>query len=217
MGRRNSALASFGWVAIAAVGIAGGFFSARWAGSDDRKAPRHTERSVGREYEVAAPQSTRASPMAIVASASVPTATQGSSRVPAEEQGDATAQDGIDPASWGKRTEERHFEQLRAHEAEPRDDGWARVAESSFRSDMGLVDGGAVLRSVSCRTTTCVARLSFADYETAQNGFAAFLHARFSLNCARSIVLPEPDDKSSPYDASLFLDCEHARVEEAEQ
>jgi hypothetical protein len=64
-----------------------------------------------------------------------------------------------------------------------------------------------------CKTTTCSAALEWPSYDEAMKSYDALLHGDFRANCARGILLPEPEDRTLPYRGRLLLDCENWRAE----
>lgn len=112
-------------------------------------------------------------------------------------------------------TTARHARAIEDHGREPVDIKWARRTESAFRSDLtklGEAHGFSVV-SIDCRTTTCASTLEWPEYGKAVGGWRDIVVARYESNCGKDIVLPEPDDPSHPYRATVVFDCEVARTE----
>jgi len=113
-------------------------------------------------------------------------------------------------------TSARHARDIEDHGREPVDIKWARRTEATFRSELtqlGEAHGFSVV-STDCRTTTCVSTLEWPQYGKAVGGWRDIVVARYETNCGRDIVLPEPDDPSQPYRATVVFDCDTARTED---
>lgn len=107
----------------------------------------------------------------------------------------------------------QHQQQLDRHSREPVDPSWAREAQGSFTSDfVGLAQGQPFeVRGVDCRSTTCVTTLEWPSYAEATQGYALLLQHAYRLDCARTLLLPEPADVTARYQAQLLLDCGNLR------
>jgi hypothetical protein len=103
--------------------------------------------------------------------------------------------------------------QLEAHQREPVDFFWAKEAHTSLAADFApLTRGDAFrVRGIDCRTTTCVATVEWPSYTKATEDYARLLQHPYGLDCARSILLPEPEDPAARYEARLVLDCQNLR------
>jgi len=108
---------------------------------------------------------------------------------------------------------QQHQQQLERHAREPLDASWAREAQGSFSSDFAALTQGQSfqVRGIDCRSTTCVTTLEWPSYAEATQGYALLLQHDYGMDCARSILLPEPADPTGRYQADLFLDCENLR------
>lgn len=108
---------------------------------------------------------------------------------------------------------QRHQQQLDRHAREAIDASWAREAQGAFASDFAALTQGQSfqVRRIDCRSTTCVTTLEWPSYAEATQGYALLLQHSYGMDCARSILLPEPADLSARYQADLFLDCGNLR------
>jgi len=89
------------------------------------------------------------------------------------------------------------------------DSTWAAGAKRSLESELPQ----AVLENtefvgVSCRGRICLANFSWPDYGTAQKESEAVMYGGFSVNCARTIMLPVPVDNDAAYSGTIAFDCE---------
>lgn len=95
-------------------------------------------------------------------------------------------------------------------ETEVVDFSWAPKAEVDLESGLSTLgeEVGFTLLSTVCKTSRCLATVSFTNYEKASTN-ASHLVERVipGLNCAQSITIPEPGNKSASYEAELLLDC----------
>ena len=110
--------------------------------------------------------------------------------------------------------EERAFQTAFASEAV--DQTWAPVAQSKLGAQLIAVGEkkGFRLDRVDCKTTKCVASLSFSDRSKARESLGGILHENYEPNCAVSIRLPDgPRDR--PISAPVSFDCEDSRVSDA--
>ncbi len=107
----------------------------------------------------------------------------------------------------------QHQLQLDRHAREPLDSSWSREAQESFAADFSALTQGQPfqVRGIDCRSTTCVTTLEWPSYAEATQGHALLLQHAYRMDCARSILLPEPSDPTARYQAELFLDCGNLR------
>lgn len=90
---------------------------------------------------------------------------------------------------------------VRAFEREPTDGSWATQWEASLErfalEDFGALDGFSNF-DVECRSSRCVATVTWRDYEaaTARVGDASFVSRGA---CATTTFMPPPDDTSRSY------------------
>ncbi len=87
---------------------------------------------------------------------------------------------------------DRWANDLRDHEREPLDRGWAQTTGQSLSQDVqGLAQqGNFQVLGTDCRTTTCTAKVHWSSYSEATKNYEVLLHADYQANCARGIVLP---------------------------
>jgi hypothetical protein len=102
---------------------------------------------------------------------------------------------------------------LASHSQEPIDGAWARQTEGAFTADLtGLMKKvHGQLDSVDCRSSTCVAGLSFDTYSAARKASFGIVGNRYAENCVKTIFVPQPEDPSSPYQARVLFDCSSTR------
>lgn len=103
--------------------------------------------------------------------------------------------------------EAAHEAALALHRQEPRDAPWAREREQALTGQLtqAAPTVGMEVVGVDCRTTSCVARLRWADMATARGQIAALLDETARVGCARRIQFP--DTGAAPYEAELYLEC----------
>lgn len=108
----------------------------------------------------------------------------------------------------------RFHERLAAHEREPVDQLWAREAQIAYESDLRKVarDAEFHLDHVDCRSTSCVAHVSFASFAAARGSMQSIVLSRWTLNCAKEMNLDPATDGSSEYTTSIYFDCARARA-----
>jgi hypothetical protein len=107
----------------------------------------------------------------------------------------------------------RFHERLEAHGREAIDPSWALEARRAYEGDLrGLAaDNGFTLESVDCRTTSCVADVSFASLAAAKDSMKKIVVSRWTLNCTKAMSLDEANE-SSPYSTSIYFDCANTRT-----
>jgi hypothetical protein len=62
-----------------------------------------------------------------------------------------------------------------------------------------------------CKSKTCSVTVQWTDYGQALSGYASLLHHFYRTSCSQGILLPEPDDRTQPYRATVLYDCAAAR------
>jgi hypothetical protein len=101
--------------------------------------------------------------------------------------------------------------------AEADDPRWSRAATASFRKDFEALGarGRFTVKDIECKTTSCLATLSWGSYSDARRAWRAVLHARTEKNCAREVLVapPEQSQMDAPYDGTVFLDCTEDRAQ----
>jgi len=98
---------------------------------------------------------------------------------------------------------------LQQHASEPIDATWSRSAGSSFTDDLQQIAAAQRFQVINteCRSTSCSATVQWPDYGTAVSSYTALLYQQTQIGCAREIVLPEPTNRETPYQASVLYDC----------
>jgi hypothetical protein len=110
---------------------------------------------------------------------------------------------------------QQHAAALRAHEEEPVDPRWSRQARSDFAQDLaaGEKDLQFKVKDVDCRTTTCVATLTFDSYSAARRHWLGIMALPTKNNCTREVTLGDPSDPAAAFDTSFVFDCTEARAQ----
>jgi hypothetical protein len=113
------------------------------------------------------------------------------------------------------RREEQQFVDLVRQEAVDRP--WAARAQAGLQKTLAEIasKNGFRLESTDCRTTRCVALVSFASYEVAKANYSQIAHASYDPNCAVAISIPDTDPGPGEVRANVRFDCETSRVREA--
>ena len=95
------------------------------------------------------------------------------------------------------------------HYNEPIDASWAKRATPALRSDLTKLaqDKAFRLKDVDCRNETCIAEVEWPTYDAAHQSYTDLATANLEVNCARTVVLPDPSDKAAPLTARMILDC----------
>ena len=107
-----------------------------------------------------------------------------------------------------------HKKLIAQHAAEPRDTAWAASEERDVHAKLvalsSAMNRAFVLRSVDCRTASCVAELEWPNQDVAKTHLRSLLSGSSDVQCARQIAFP-PSEGSGAYTASFYLDCTEAR------
>ncbi|WP_157775352.1 hypothetical protein [Melittangium boletus] len=108
---------------------------------------------------------------------------------------------------------QQHQQQLDMHSREPVDPTWSRSARDSFGADFASLTRGQgfTLKDIDCRSHTCVTTVEWPSYAAATQGYSLLLQHSYAMDCARSILLPEPSAPQGNYQARLLLDCANLR------
>jgi len=95
------------------------------------------------------------------------------------------------------------------HYNEPIDASWAKRATPALRSDLTKLaqDKAFRLKDVDCRNETCIAEVEWPTHDVALQNYTDLATANLEVNCARTVVLPDPSDKAAPLTARMILDC----------
>ena len=101
-------------------------------------------------------------------------------------------------------------QRLQQHASEPLDPKWSVSTGNAFATDLGQLAEVQSFRVVNtqCRTRTCSATVEWPDYDTATSKYAALLYQRTQANCAKEIVMPEPANRGTAYQATILYNCE---------
>ena len=129
----------------------------------------------------------------------------------------ATAPEPVDPAESRRLQLEAHRKALGDHYRDAIDPHWARSAQRQFHDDLSAWESrlGFETKAVDCRTTSCVATLSFTNYQTARASWMRVLTLPYGVNCTREVTLDEPTEDGRPFETTVVFDCvdDRARVE----
>jgi hypothetical protein len=111
----------------------------------------------------------------------------------------------------------RFHQRIEAHEREPVDPSWSSRAQSVYEVDLGKLaaDAGFRLVGVDCRSTSCVAQLTFASLAEAKGSMQRIVLSRWTLNCAKEMNLDPATDGAPEYTTSIYFDCGGARASSA--
>jgi hypothetical protein len=137
-----------------------------------------------------------------------------------EEQGDKPPQvDPGAPASDDPNPQENaavSFERsLEKHQAEPRDEVWAKATETTLLADFSALKSSihAEVKDVTCRNTTCAATLEWPDRRSALDHWQTALTGVTRAGCGREVVVPEGKPGETKITAKVLFDCESWRAE----
>jgi hypothetical protein len=104
---------------------------------------------------------------------------------------------------------------LAEHLDETVDRAWAPSAERSVSIDVAqLVEDSQIparVGAVRCATTSCSVELEWQSFAEAQRTYETVVHAAYTLNCGRAMVIPEPARPDEPYRGTLLLSCGNLR------
>jgi hypothetical protein len=110
-----------------------------------------------------------------------------------------------------RRAAEEFRAKLEAYRHEPVDAEWARSARARLAAGMAALsadEAHGVIGDVDCKSTSCLANVTFPSYEAARNEFGRYVTAFYDVPCARTAVLDEPDDPAAPFQVQvLFGSC----------
>jgi hypothetical protein len=105
--------------------------------------------------------------------------------------------------------------QIRAESDDPK---WSRGAKQSFQNDFDKLSarGHFEVKDVECKTTSCLATVTWPSYAEAKKMWHGLLHANYAENCSREVLVPEPEQgqAGAPYDATVFFDCTEDRAQQ---
>lgn len=108
------------------------------------------------------------------------------------------------------RAEEEFDDRIRDHEQRPVDPQWAADATASFNADITSMgkEHGFELLDMDCRTNSCVAEVEWPDHAAATSTWGTLLHGSYGMNCGRGVLLPEPEDTESAFQARVLFECD---------
>ena len=103
---------------------------------------------------------------------------------------------------------------LDAFRAEPVDSAWSRKTSALINSDLASLSADRQFNVVSmeCRTTNCLARLTWKTTDEATRDYRELMHHRYAANCTRSILLDDEPDSFGEQKGMLFFECESWRA-----
>lgn len=97
---------------------------------------------------------------------------------------------------------------------EPVDASWSSATTKLFEEDVSMLGATEQFELVrtQCRTNTCSVTVQWDDYRGALDHYASLLHRDYKVSCTREVVLPEPDRREEPYQATVLFDCTRLRA-----
>jgi hypothetical protein len=106
--------------------------------------------------------------------------------------------------------ESTHDEAVAAFRVEPIDPAWAPSAADSLQADLTRRRPGTALQaptavSVVCRSSSCLATLTFADYHAAMGALSSLGEGMTRMNCGWQPLCVEPSDGGAPYSCDVLL------------
>lgn len=120
-----------------------------------------------------------------------------------------------------KQQADRYRQRIADHDQEARDPSWAPGAETALTAGLQDVQKHVPtlhIEQVDCRTTSCSVKARWDSYEDAvRTSRFIIANPHNKLRCATEILLPDPADRSQPYEATALFDCTKARIAEVEQ
>ncbi|HJL19404.1 MAG TPA: hypothetical protein RMH99_27305 [Sandaracinaceae bacterium LLY-WYZ-13_1] len=108
----------------------------------------------------------------------------------------------------------RRMEDFRSESIDPE---WARESTTRLRGDLREAVRGTEgeLVGLECRTSTCVATVSWPTYGLAFRSYRHLLIQPYRVSCRRSMSVPPPEEeRGGAYEAHMFLDCDRSSSEE---
>lgn len=99
-------------------------------------------------------------------------------------------------------------QRLAQFERESVDTTWAPRMRGEIDKALAEIEASGSVHfrsSVECRSSRCLARLTWPDFKTARDEY--MLADTPSLECARSLHLDEPRDVEAPFEAKLMFEC----------
>jgi hypothetical protein len=120
----------------------------------------------------------------------------------------------VDLADLRRKEVQAHHAAIEQHMREPGDPTWAPASEKSLREFLSKLPAHTKYRVtlVDCRTTTCIAELSFRSYEDARQTWHSVLEARNPIQCTTAITLEDPKKSGAKgFELSVIYDCADTR------
>lgn len=107
-----------------------------------------------------------------------------------------------------------HENRIVEHFNQAHDPRWSETAETGFRSDLGKLGetGKFAVSRVDCRTTTCIATLSWPSRTDAMQAMPGIVHAAYRSNCGKTLHLPDEIEGAPAYEATVVFDCASERA-----
>lgn len=124
-----------------------------------------------------------------------------------------------DPTDAQKRHRTYHDAFADRHAREGRDPSWAAPAEQGLYSGLAAIESANPFETlnVSCKMSTCKARIRWPNRQAAVAGFPDVLHKAFEPNCGRAILIPDVADDTIPVEVDVDFDCEESRAMQTQQ
>jgi len=115
----------------------------------------------------------------------------------------------VDLVELRRKEVQAHHAAIEQHMREPGDPNWAPASEKSLREFLNKLPAHAKYRVtlVDCRTTSCVAELSFPSSEVARSTWHSVLEATNPIHCGTAITLEEPKKEAKSYEVSVLYQC----------
>jgi hypothetical protein len=137
-------------------------------------------------------------------------ATQGNASSGAIDASAATAKT---PEERRLARQKKHLAAIAAHDAEPLDPVWSASTEKAIREGFNAIDsaGRNQVSALTCRSSTCIATLTFADVTTEKKYVIPYITHGYAIGepgvgCTKEMT-GESEDSASPYKATLIFDC----------
>jgi hypothetical protein len=96
--------------------------------------------------------------------------------------------------------------ELASHDSESVDGAWAHGETATIRQTLSAGERSFVVKSVDCRTRTCVAELTYPTPSEAVNGQAS-LATSIPAGCHGMLSTLTPPTDAGPYDATVVYYC----------
>lgn len=106
--------------------------------------------------------------------------------------------------------EQEFDDRIREHEQRPVDPHWAAEASASFNADITSMgkEHGFELLDMDCRSDSCVAEVEWPNHGAATSTWGTLLHGSYGMNCGKGVLLPEPEDPDSAFQAQVLFECD---------